>query len=150
MNEKTKAILWKVFWIVISFLLLEVLVVAVTYLVSLLNTYNIVDLFTTDQLLQSYKELFTHLPQVVKSYIDDRNKLFIIGSIIALIYVLYLHNGKLKSDGWETENKNTYHGSARWAKPSEIFDKQNFFNQTKKSVLSDFEKSLIHQPERTE
>lgn len=142
MNEKTKSFLSKFLWILLTFLLLELLVVAVTYLVSLLNTYNIVDLFTTDQLLQSYKELFTNLLQVVSGYINERNTIFIIGSIVAFIYALILNKGKFKSDGWETENRNTYHGSARWAKNNEVFDKQNFLKQSKTSILSEFEQSL--------
>lgn len=150
MNDKTKSILWKIIWIVFSFLFLEMLVIAIVYLVTLLNTYNIVELLTTDQLINSYKHLLTNIPQTIKDYISERNVIFIIGSIIALVYSLVLNKGKLKKDGWETENRNTYHGSARWAKPSEIFDKQNFMKQPKNNVLSEFEQSLKYQSERTD
>ncbi len=150
MNDKTKSILWKIIWIVFSFLFLEMLVIAIVYLVTLLNTYNVVELLTTDQLINSYKHLLTNIPQTIKDYISERNVIFIIGSIIALVYSLVLNKGKLKKDGWETENRNTYHGSARWAKPSEIFDKQNFMKQPKNNVLSEFEQSLKYQSERTD
>lgn len=150
MNDKTKSILWKIIWIVFSFLFLEMLVIAIVYLVTLLNTYNVVELLTTDQLINSYKHLLTNIPQTIKDYISERNVIFIIGSIIALVYSLVLNKGKLKKDGWETENRNTYHGSARWAKPSEIFDKENFIKQQKNSVLSEFEQSLKYQSERTD
>ena len=150
MNDKTKSILWKIIWIVFSFLFLEMLVIAIVYLVTLLNTYNVVELLTTDQLINSYKHLLTNIPQTIKDYIAERNKLFMIGTVIAFIYALVLNKGRLKSDGWETENRNTYHGSARWAKPSEIFDKQNFIKQPKNNVLSEFEQSLKYQSERND
>ena len=150
MNDKTKSILWKIIWIVFSFLFLEMLVIAIVYLVTLLNTYNVVELLTTDQLINSYKHLLTNIPQTIKDYISERNVIFIIGSIIALVYSLVLNKGKLKKDGWETENRNTYHGSARWATPSEIFDKQNFIKQPKNNVLSEFEQSLKYQSERND
>lgn|SRR5699024_5912114 len=150
MNDKTKSILWKIIWIVFSFLFLEMLVIAIVYLVTLLNTYNVVELLTTDQLINSYKHLLTNIPQTIKDYISERNVIFIIGSIIALVYSLVLNKGKFKKDGWETENRNTYHGSARWAKQSEIFDKENFIKQQKNSVLSEFEQSLKYQSERTD
>lgn len=150
MNDKTKSILWKIIWIVFSFLFLEMLVIAIVYLVTLLNTYNVVELLTTDQLINSYKHLLTNIPQTIKDYIAERNKLFMIGTVIAFIYALVLNKGRLKSDGWETENRNTYHGSARWATPSEIFDKQNFIKQPKNNVLSEFEQSLKYQSERND
>lgn len=150
MSDKSKSILKKIFWILLSFILLEILVTMIVYLVTLLDTYNIVTLFTTDQLAQSYKTLFTSSPTIIKGYIAERNKLFIIGTVIAFIYALVLNKGRLKSDGWETENRNTYHGSARWATPSEIFDKQNFMKQPKNNVLSEFEQSLKYQSERND
>lgn len=150
MNDKTKSILWKIIWIVFSFLFLEMLVIAIVYLVTLLNTYNVVELLTTDHLINSYKHLLTNIPQTIKDYIAERNKLFMIGTVIAFIYALVLNKGRLKSDGWETENRNTYHGSARWATPSEIFDKQNFIKQPKNNVLSEFEQSLKYQSERND
>lgn len=150
MNDKTKSILWKIIWIVFSFLFLEMLVIAIVYLVTLLNTYNVVELLTTDHLINSYKHLLTNIPQTIKDYTAERNKLFMIGTVIAFIYALVLNKGRLKSDGWETENRNTYHGSARWATPSEIFDKQNFIKQPKNNVLSEFEQSLKYQSERND
>ena len=39
---------------------------------------------------------------------------FILGTAAIFIYSLVLHKGKSKKEGWDTENKNAYYGSAHW------------------------------------
>lgn len=140
MNSKTKSILWKVFWIFLTFIFLELLLIfSITSLETLAEYKLDINL---DIILNELRDTFFNIFSVIGNYWAEKNPLFIIGTIVFLIYTFILHKGKLKKDGWETETDNTYHGSSRWAKGHEIFDSQNFIKQSKKQVQSEFLKSL--------
>lgn len=131
----------KIGWIIFSFILLELLLILAIITVNVLSEYK-VDM-TTNVLIGQYKDTFTQLPRFIQNNWQERNVLFIGGTIVSLIYSMYLaFNNRSKKEGWDTEARNTYHGSAHWAVASEIFDTKNFLNKNKKEVLSDFEESL--------
>lgn len=140
MNEKTKSILWKLLWFLLTFILIEVLVLLAISTINVLSEYKL-DI-SVDLLLSEFKQVFTHLPSTLTMYWQEKNPLFILGTIFSLVYSLVIHKGNFKKTGWETETENAYHGSAHWAKPFEVFDKKNFLKATKKEIQNDFLKSL--------
>lgn len=141
MNNKGKKILKKISWVLISFILLEGILIIALVSINTLSQYKLE--IKTNLLLENMKHTFTHLVPFVKSNIAEKNPFFIIGTIFSLIYSLYTNSrNPNKKEGWETEDSNTYHGSARWANLKEIFDTTNFIKQPKNKVQSDFKKSL--------
>lgn len=140
MNSKTKSILWKVFWLLLTFVIFELLLIFGIKGIEILGQYKL-DI-QLNIVLNEFKDTFFNIFSVIGNYWAEKNPLFIIGTVVIFIYTLILHKGNLKKDGWDTEVDNTYHGSSRWAKGHEIFDNQNFIKQSKKQVQSEFLKSL--------
>lgn len=141
MTNKSKAIVKKISWIIISFILLEGIVILALVSINTLSQYKLE--ITTNLLLENIKHTFTHLAIFIKNNIEEKNPFFIIGTLFSILYALYTTSRKpSKKEGWETEDSNAYHGSARWATLKEIFDQKNFLKQSKSSVQSDFENSL--------
>lgn len=139
-NQTSKSFASKVFWIVLTFIFFELLLIAGIEALIVLSEYKLN--INLSILFDELQHSFTNLGTVISNYWAEKNPIFIIGTIVFLIYTLILHKGKLKKDGWETETDNTYHGSSRWAKEKEIFDSQNFLKATKKDIQSEFKKSL--------
>ena len=141
MNDKSKAVTKKIVWIILSFVLLEAIVITALVAIHTLSQYKLE--ITTNVLLDNIKHTFTHLIVFAKNNLEEKNPFFIIGTIFSILYALYTTNrNATKKEGWETENSNAYHGSARWATIKEIFDTTNFLKQSKSKVQSDFENSL--------
>lgn len=135
-----KPIIKKIFWLTVSFLLLEIIVISALVSLNILNEYKL-DI-TTTLLLDQFQHTFTHLGTFIQSNWQERNVFFIGGTILSFLYAIFTTwKGSSKKEGWETEDSNTYHGSAHWARANEIFDKDNFLKKSKSKVLSDFEKS---------
>jgi len=140
MNDTTKKILKKVLWIIITFLILELLLLSALEAVSVIIEYRLN--ISTDLIFSELSSMFQNLPSVVSNYWQERNPLFIIGTITIFIYTLILHKGKFKKEGWETYENSGYHGSAHWGRNKEIIDNKNFISKSKKNVEKDFLKSL--------
>ena len=141
MNTKSKAILKRMSWIIVSFLLLEAMII--TALVGL-NTFSHYKLdLTSAVLLENFKYTFAHVGMFIKNNWEEKNPFFIIGTIVALVYSLYANSKRTsKKEGWETEERNTYHGSARWGTLKELFQTPNFLRKSKESIQADFKNSL--------
>lgn len=136
-----KPIVKKIFWLILSFLLLETFVILALVSLNVVTEYKL-DL-TSNLLIDQFSYTFTHLGTFVKSNWEERNAFFIGGTVISFLYAIFTSwKGSSKKEGWKTEDQNTYHGSARWARTNEIFDNHNFLNKSKGKVLNDFEKSL--------
>ena len=141
MNTKSKALLKKMSWIIVTFLLLEAIIITALVGLNTLSQYKL-DI-TSDVLLENFKNTFTHLGVFIKNSWEEKNPFFIIGTIVAILYSLYANSKtNSKKEGWETEDKNAYHGSARWGSLKELFKTPNFFKQQKDSIQADFMKSL--------
>lgn len=141
MNTKNKAILKRISWVIVSFLLLEAIIITALVGLTTLSQYKL-DI-TSTVLLENIKDTFMHLGTFIGKNLVEKNPFFIVGTIVALLYSLYINSkGHSKKDGWETEESNTYHGSARWARLKEIFNTTNFVKQPKDTIQSDFNKSL--------
>lgn len=147
MSNKRKAIIKKISWVVLSFILLEILVILAVVSINTLSQYKL-DI-TTQLVLENIKMAFMNLMAFIKNTIEEKNPLFIIGTLFSLLYSIYTVSRKpSKKEGWETEDSNAYHGSARWATLQEIFDHKNFLKQSKSTVQSDFANSLKQEGEK--
>lgn len=140
MSDKGKHVIKTSIWLIITFILLELLLLSA--IVTLMTVAEFRLEITTDILLENLKNMFTHLPNTIKTFWQDKNPLFLLGTIAVFIYSLVAHKKSFKKSGWDTEVDNAYHGSAHWAKEHEIFDKKNFLKATKKNIQSDFIQSL--------
>lgn len=141
MNEKAKKILKILLLVVVTFVILEALLISALEVLYTLSEYKLE--ISTELILDNLKNTFTNLRAYIETNWEEKNPFFIIGSIVILLYSLYANKGSLtKKDGWETEDKNAYHGSARWARLSEIFDNQNFLKKSKATIQTEFSKSL--------
>ena len=142
MNEKSKmkGILKKVLWIVITFLFLETLLITVLEVIYTLSEYKLA--INIEIIGTNLKETFTHLGSYIQTNWAQKNPFFILGTGVVFIYSIFTNKGKIKKEGWDTEESNAYHGSARWGKPQEVVDNKNFTKKSKKQVQSEFHKSL--------
>lgn len=140
MNDTAKSLLKKFIWIVITILFLEAILLMALEALFILPEYKL-DI-TGDIVIQEITAMFKNLPNVIQAYWQEKNPFFILGTAAILIYSLVLHKGKSKKEGWDTEEKNAYHGSARWGTATDIFDKKNFQKQSKRDIQSEFMKSI--------
>ena len=106
--------------------------------------------FTSADLWRVVAETTRHPIQAGQALVAARNPLFLLGSIGIILYGVYIqvrfYRGK--KEGWEVDEQNPYHGSARWARPKEIFDGQNFVAKSQNDILAAFTDSLKQGEER--
>ena len=142
MNDKSKmkGILKKVLWIVLTFVFLEALLIAALEVIYTLSEYKLA--INTEIIGTHLKETFTHLRNYIQINWAQKNPFFILGTGVVFIYSVFTHMGKIKKEGWDTEESNAYHGSARWGRPQEVVDNKNFTKKSKKQVQTEFQKSL--------
>lgn len=141
MKENSGKLFKKIMWILVTFLLLEALLILAVVSIETLGEYKLDT--KLDILLEQFTETFTNLPVVISNWWQEKNPLFLIGTGIVLIYSLYVQiSANKKKDSWKTEEDLGYHGTARWARKKEIFDKENFLGKSKKTIQTEFEKSL--------
>lgn len=140
MNETVKKTLKIILWIVITFVLLELLLLSALELIYLLSEVRLdinIDLVT-----ETLGDLFTNIPTIISSYIDEGNPFFLLGTLVIFVYSLFLNlKGRNKNSEWETQSEG-YHGSAKWSRQKDIFDNKNFESQSKRDIQSNFQKSL--------
>ena len=147
MNTKSKALLKKMSWIIVTFLLLEAIIITALVGLNTLSQYKLE--ITSTVLVDNITNTFTHLGTFIKSNWEEKNPFLLIGTIVALVYSLYANSKtNSKKEGWETEDKNAYHGSARWGSLKELFKTPNFFKQQKDSIQADFMKSFKEEEHR--
>lgn len=139
-KSKTKGILKKLVWIVITFLFLEALLILALEAIYTLSEYKLN--ISIDVVITNIKDTFSHLGTYIQKNWEVKNPFFILGTGIAVIYSIYTHRGKIKKEGWDTEESNAYHGAARWGRPQEVIDNKNFTKKSRKQVQAEFSKSL--------
>lgn len=140
MSDFLKKIGKKLLWIMITFVLLEVLLLLALEAIYLLSEYKL-DI-SVDLALNQFSNMFSNIVTVISNYINEKNPFFILGTVAIFIYSIILQKGDNKKDGWESQLDTAYHGSAHWGKNKDIFDKKNFHSQSKRSVQKDFMNSL--------
>lgn len=141
MNRTVKRILKKTTWVMVTFIFLEALLLMGLKAIYILSEYKLA--VSSDLVIKQMIVMLRNLPYVIEAYWIEKNPFFILGTFALFIYSLVLHaRGKADKEGWETHERNAYHGSAHWGSPREIFDKTNFFKQTKSELQKDFMESL--------
>ena len=145
MNDFLKKTGKKLFWIIISFILLEILLLLALETIFLLSEYKL-DI-SVDLILNEFLNMFSNIVSVITEYINERNPFFIIGTGVVFVYSLILTKGDKKKSGWESQLDTAYHGSAHWGTRKDIFDKKNFYNQSKKNIQKEFMNSLKYKGE---
>ena len=148
MEKMVNKIKKKLIWFLISFVLSELCLVVVTQLIMTFSEFKLS--LTTVILLETVKETLLHPFQTIQTLIETNNPLFIIGTIGLLLYCASVQiklASKEKKEGWEADERNQYHGSARWAREKEIFDGKNYLAQSKQEILKNFTASLDQPPE---
>lgn len=129
------------------FLLVFVFITYLSLIVSAMlpligeNKTHLTAAFFQENLLYIVK----HPIETVKQLIITKNPLFIGLECFALIYssVISIKWGSKKKQGWEVDPHQQSHGSARLAKPSEIFTHNEFIPGTKKQALEELKASLM-------
>jgi len=140
LNDTLKSIGKRLIWIIITFILLELLLLMALDVIYLLSEVKLN--INIDIVLSSLQDLFTSLPSTIQGYIQENNPFFLLGTGAVLIYSIVIHfKGKKKKSDWETQEEG-YHGSAKWSKPRDIIDNKNFEAQSKKEIQANFYKSL--------
>ncbi|MBC1228622.1 hypothetical protein [Listeria booriae] len=141
MKEGQKKFIKKCLWVIIPFLIVVYLFVLLGHSAGVVLTYK--TNLTQALLYDEIRYAMLHPWIYVHTYIQDKNPIFILGLSFVLIYFIYVQfKNKSKKDGWEADEKKGYHGTARWAKTSEIFDGKNFIAQSKAEVWATFQASL--------
>lgn len=138
MQKIGKRLMWYVVTVLISLFCLLIGV-------QLLLTFSELKFsFTSADLWRVIAETARHPIQTGQNLVADRNPLFLLGSLGIIVYGIYVqvrfYRGK--KEGWEVDEQNQYHGSARWARPKEIFDGQNFVAKSQNDILTAFTDSL--------
>ncbi len=105
--------------------------------------------FTSADLWRVLAETARHPIQTGQELVTARNPLFLLGSLGVLVYGIYVQVRfyKGKKEGWEVDEDNPYHGSARRARPIEIFDGQNFVAKSQQDILAAFTDSVTQREE---
>lgn len=133
----------KLVWFLVSFILSVWCLVVITQLILTLSEFKLS--VTTTILLETVKETLLHPFQNIQTLIATNNPLFIMGTIGLFLYCASVQiklASKEKKEGWEADERNQYHGSARWAREKEIFDGKNYLAQTKQEILNNFTASI--------
>lgn len=133
----------KLIWFLVSFILSEWCLIVVAELIMTFSEFKLS--LTTTTLLETVKETILHPFQSIQTLIETKNPLFIMGTIGLFLYCASIQiklASKEKKEGWEADERNQYHGSARWAREKEIFDGKNYLAQSKQEILKNFTDSL--------
>ena len=148
MNNFFNKVKKKLVWFLVSFILSVCCLVVLTQLILTLSEFKLS--LTTTILLETVKETLLHPFQTIQTLIETKNPLFIMGTVGLFIYCASVQiklASKEKKEGWEADERNQYHGSARWAREKEIFDGKNYLAQSKQEILKNFTASLDQPPE---
>jgi len=147
-KEIGKTALTKLLWFLLMFLIIEFVLIGVIDVITIFLNNSISDISSdviTSQLAYTYQNPFT----VIQNYINESNLLFMVGTIanaISCIVALF-NRRKNKQKEWETQSEG-YHGSAHWAKKSEILDNTNFTKTNKNAIGKAFNQSLQKENQR--
>ena len=132
----------KVFFYLIITLILEMIVLCASLLVSMLNQYKVKNM-TSEIMKESFSNLLVHPINTIAKMINEKNLILIIGTIIVLIYMIYVVYKSENKDTYKIEEKYAVHGSSRYAINSEIFVKDETIGIPVKQILKDLESSFV-------
>lgn len=132
----------KLFVYLIITLILEMIVLCSSLLVSILNQYKVKNM-TSEIMKESFSNFLMHPFNTIATMINEKNPILIIGTIIVLIYMIYVVYKSENKNTYKIEEKYAVHGSSRYAINSEIFVKDETIGIPVKQILKDLESSFV-------
>jgi hypothetical protein len=132
----------KLFVYLIITLILEMIVLCASLLVSILNQYKVKNM-TSEIMKESVSNFLMHPFNTIAKMINEKNPILIIGTIIVLIYMIYVVYKSENKDTYKIEEKYAVHGSSRYAINNEIFVKDETIGIPVKQILKDLESSFV-------
>lgn len=132
----------KFFAYLIITLILEMIILCASLVVSTLNQYKVKNM-TSEIMKESFSNLLVHPINAIGKMINEKNPILIIGTIIVLIYMIYVVYKSENKDTYKIEEKYAVHGSSRYAINSEIFVKNETIGIPVKQILKDLESSFV-------
>lgn len=132
----------KLFVYLIITLILEMIVLCTSLLVSILNQYKVKNM-TSEIMKESFSNFLMHPFNTIAKMINEKNPILIIGTIIVLIYMIYVVYKSENKNTYKIEEKYAVHGSSRYAINSEIFVKDETIGIPVKRILKDLESSFV-------
>lgn len=132
----------KIFFYLIITLLLETIILCLSVTISTLNQYKVKNM-TSDIIKESFSNLLLHPINSILKMINEKNLILIIGTIIVLIYMIYVIYKAENKKTYKIEEKYAVHGSSRYAINREIFVKDEIIGIPVKQILKDLESSFV-------
>ena len=132
----------KLFIYSIITLILEMIVLCASLLVSILNQYKVKNM-TSEIMKESFSNFLIHPFNTIAKMINEKNPILIVGTIIVLIYMVYVVYKSENKNTYKIEEKYAVHGSSRYAINSEIFVKDETIGIPVKQILKDLESSFV-------
>ena len=132
----------KLFGYLIITLILEIIVLSATLLVSILNQYKIKNM-TTEIMKANFSNFLIHPFNVISKMINEKNPILIIGTIIVIVYMIYVIYKSNNKHTYKIEEKYAVHGSSRYANNNEIFVKNETIGVPVKQIFKDLKSSFI-------
>ena len=126
--------------ILITTLILEEIVLQVSHLLTFIGEKK--TNLTINMIKDESIYILTHPIEITKKLIDSNNPLFYIGTLGMLIYMIVLFVKSPEKGDWKAETKQTTHGSARYARPNEIYVPSEIKGYSKKMLFNEFKKTL--------
>jgi len=132
----------KLFIYSIITLILEMIILCASLLVSILNQYKVKNM-TSEIMEESFSNFLIHPFNTIAKMINEKNPILIVGTIIVLIYMVYVVYKSENKNTYKIEEKYAVHGSSRYAINSEIFVKDETIGIPVKQILKDLESSFV-------
>ncbi|MCB2293690.1 type IV secretory system conjugative DNA transfer family protein [Clostridium algoriphilum] len=139
----------KFFSYLIMTLMLEIVVLCVSVAISTLEQYKVKNM-TSEIMKERFLNLLFHPISSISEMISGKNSVIIIGTIIVLLYMIYIIYKSSDKDIYKVEEKYAVHGSSRYANNKEIFVKNETIGVPVKQMFKDLESSMEIKSENIE
>jgi len=132
----------KFFVYIIITLILEMIVLSASLLVSTVNQYKVKNM-TSKIMEERFSNLLLHPIDTIAKMINEKNPILIIGTIIVIVYMIYVIYKSNNKDTYKIEEKYAVHGSSRYANNNEIFVKNETIGIPVKRIFEDLKSSFV-------
>lgn len=126
----------------ITTFILEIIILCITTLIATINLYKIRNI-SSEIMKESFLNLLSHPIDSISKMISEKNPVLIIGTIIVLVYMIYVVNKSSYKSTYKIEEKYAVHGSSRFANNKEIFVENETIGVPIKQMLRDLEASMV-------
>ncbi|WP_298841644.1 hypothetical protein [uncultured Clostridium sp.] len=132
----------KSFAYLIITLILEMIVLSASLLTSTLSQYKVKNM-TSKIMKKSFSNLLIHPFNTIVKMISEKNPILIIGTIIVIVYMIYVIYKSNHKDTYKIEEKYAVHGSSRYATNKEIFVENETIGIPVKQIFEDLKNSFV-------